>query len=225
TEVTVIDGPPDFNLTTSPTLNGALAMKSSFKCRKPAAAGLTLIDRRDVHVLRHGMAYVVRLVFPIRHYNPFMRNLCIWDLLQQMVDAVESRFLLVDALDDPPRRLGNVSTPEHFFLGPGIAFPTAARFEVHRAELPLLERIVDAHQKTQFLLLIRDREPVFDQHDPGPHQHPLELGRAAKELLALRLGAEPHHPFDAGAVVPAAVEQDDFAARRQMRYIALKIPL
>ena len=31
--------------------------------------------------------------------------------------------------------------------------------------------------------------------------------------------------FDAGAVVPAAVEQDDFAARRQLGDIALKIPL
>jgi hypothetical protein len=35
----------------------------------------------------------------------------------------------------------------------------------------------------------------------------------------------PHHPLDAGAVVPGAVEQHDLAGRRQMLDIALEIPL
>src|SRR6516225_9104198 len=46
-----------------------------------------------------------------------------------------------------------------------------------------------------------------------------------EELLVLFFGAESHHPLDAGAVVPAAVEQDDFSAGGKMRHVALKIPL
>src|SRR4030081_1696763 len=41
----------------------------------------------------------------------------------------------------------------------------------------------------------------------------------------MRLRAEAHHLLDAGAVVPAAVEQDDFSTGRQVRHITLEIPL
>ena len=41
----------------------------------------------------------------------------------------------------------------------------------------------------------------------------------------LVVGAEPHDSFDAGAVVPAAVEQHDLAGRRQMLDVALEVPL
>ena len=75
------------------------------------------------------------------------------------------------------------------------------------------------------LLLVGDREPVLDQDDAGAHQHPFELGHRAEELLVLVVGAEAHHALDAGAVVPAAVEQHDLAGRRQMRHVALEIPL
>src|SRR5438128_361720 len=49
--------------------------------------------------------------------------------------------------------------------------------------------------------------------------------RRARDLLVRFLRAEAHHALDAGAVVPAAVEQHDLAAGRQMRHIALEIPL
>ena len=60
---------------------------------------------------------------------------------------------------------------------------------------------------------------------PGADQHPLELRHVVEELLDLRLGGEAHHPLDAGAVVPGAVEQHDLAARRQVRHVALEVPL
>src|SRR5450755_147831 len=46
-----------------------------------------------------------------------------------------------------------------------------------------------------------------------------------EEFLALLRRAETHHALDAGAVVPAAVEQDDLPAGRQVGGIALEIPL
>jgi hypothetical protein len=48
---------------------------------------------------------------------------------------------------------------------------------------------------------------------------------AFQESLDLILGREAHHLLDPGAVVPAAVEQNDFALARQVRDVALEIPL
>ena len=63
------------------------------------------------------------------------------------------------------------------------------------------------------LLLAADREPELDQVDAAAHQVALELRRLAHELQVFVVGAEAHHPLDAGAVVPGAVEQHDLAAR------------
>ena len=43
--------------------------------------------------------------------------------------------------------------------------------------------------------------------------------------MHLVLGAEAHHPLDARAVVPAAVEDHDLAGRRQLRDVALHVDL
>ena len=45
----------------------------------------------------------------------------------------------------------------------GIVVPAISRFEIHRAELPLAQRIVDARLEAALLLLLADLEPVFDQ--------------------------------------------------------------
>jgi hypothetical protein len=92
-------------------------------------------------------------------------------------------------------------------------------------ELPLLERILDAHVKTELLLLVGDRKPVFDEDDPRADQHAFKFGDGAEELLHLLLRAEAHDAFHARAIVPAAVEQHDLTCGRQMADIALEIPL
>jgi len=84
---------------------------------------------------------------------------------------------------------------------------------------------VDPHQETELLLLVGDREPVFDQQNTRAHQHALEVRHRAKELLALLFGAEFHHALDAGTIIPRTVEQHDFSACRKVRDVALKIPL
>ena len=53
----------------------------------------------------------------------------------------------------------------------------------------------------------------------------LERGASSQEALRLLLGAEAHHPLDAGAIVPAAVEDHDLARRRQVRHVALDVHL
>ena len=46
-----------------------------------------------------------------------------------------------------------------------------------------------------------------------------------EEVLVFLVGAEAHHAFDAGAIIPAPVEQHDLSAGGQMEGIALEIPL
>ena len=46
-----------------------------------------------------------------------------------------------------------------------------------------------------------------------------------EEALGLLLGAEAHHPLDAGAVVPAAIEDHDLARRREVPDVALDVHL
>jgi hypothetical protein len=89
----------------------------------------------------------------------------------------------------------------------------------------LLERIVDAAEESHVLLFVGDREPVLEQPDAGAHQHALELRHGAEELLVFVRRAEAHDVLDAGAVVPAAVEQHDLACCRQVRHVALEVPL
>src|SRR5262249_17037219 len=144
---------------------------------------------------------------------------------QQMLNAVQPGALLVDGLHNPPWSLRNARAFEHYLLCLGIGLPTPPRLNVHRTELPLLERIMDAHQETELLLLVGDREPIFDEDDAGTDQHALELRHGAEELLDLLLRAEAHHALDTGPVVPAAIEQHDLAAGRQMWHIPLEVPL
>src|SRR5262249_19471455 len=62
-----------------------------------------------------------------------------WDERKQVMNAVEARPLFVDSLDDPPRRLGDVRVLDHRLFCFRVCLPAPARFEIHRAEFPLLQ--------------------------------------------------------------------------------------
>ena len=53
----------------------------------------------------------------------------------------------------------------------------------------------------------------------------LELGTKDQEAAVLRFGAEPHHDFDARPIVPAPIEDHDFAGGREMGHVALQVEL
>ena len=84
---------------------------------------------------------------------------------------------------------------------------------------------VSRGEEAAALLFAGDREPVFEEADARAHQHALDLRALAHEFEIFGGRAEAHHPLDAGAVVPGAVEEDDLARRRQVLDIALEIPL
>ena len=86
-------------------------------------------------------------------------------------------------------------------------------------------RSCDAALEPALLFFVADRKPIFDQDDARSHEHTLELGATAKKLLILVVRAKPHHPLDAGAIVPRPVEENHFSCGGKMRNIALEIPL
>src|SRR6185369_8760500 len=67
--------------------------------------------------------------------------------------------------------------------------------------------------------------PVLDEDDARIHDRLLDAWHRLQELLRLLVRAEAHHALDAGAVVPAAVEDHDLARRREVGQVALDVHL
>src|SRR3954452_9151944 len=153
------------------------------------------------------------------------QHVLVRDRLEDVTDAVEPGAALVVGLDRVPGRLEGVRVQEHLVLGARVVDPALARLQVHRAELPAPQRVLRALLEAPLLLGVADRDPVLAQLDAVAHQHPLELWAGAQELAVLLVGAEAHHVLDAGAVVPGAVEEDELSGRRQVRDVALEVPL
>ena len=75
------------------------------------------------------------------------------------------------------------------------------------------------------LLLGAHLEPVLQEQDSRVDHRLLGIRRQLEEAAGLLGGAEPHDGFDAGAVVPAAVEDDDLTRSRKVRDVALEVHL
>ena len=145
--------------------------------------------------------------------------------VQDMLDRVETRAILVVGAHDRPRRIRGVGVKKHGFLGFGIGLPPAQGFHIHRAELPLLEGILRPAEKPPQLLLAADGKPEFIESNPAAHHHPLKFRRLAHEFQIFVRGAKSHHMFDARAIVPGAVEEDDFTFGGKLFDVTLEIPL
>src|SRR5579864_865335 len=162
---------------------------------------------------------------PVRLADDLVVLAVVVELREHVLDRLEPGPLLVVALDHGPRRLGRVGVVEHRLLGLGVRVPLVQRLDVHRAQLPLPYRVDPPDDEPGALRRRGHREPELRQAQPRAHQHVLEGGRLPHELLVVLLRAEPHHPLDAGAVVPRAVEHDDLARRGQVRDVPLQVPL
>ena len=79
--------------------------------------------------------------------------------------------------------------------------------------------------ETARLLLLAHLEPVLEQDHARVHHRLLPQRHHVQELLDQFLRGEAHDALHAGAVVPAAVEDDDLAGRRQVRQVALHVHL
>ena len=94
-------------------------------------------------------------------------------------------------------------------------------------QLPLPQRILDARRRMRrSCSLCPDLQPELDQLDAAVDDASFRpAGRARRKLSYCSLRAEAHDVLDAGAVVPAAIEDHDLARRREVRDVALHVHL
>src|SRR6266516_1624045 len=153
-------------------------------------------------------------------------DLLVRDAVEQMPDEIQPGAALVVGRDNVPGRLWRVGGLDHALVGRRVVPPAPHRFGVHRAELPVLDRVVDPGLEPAPLLVLADIEKVLAQDDAVLDDRlPLDRGGQRQEPLVLLVGAEAHHPLDPGPVVPRAVEEDDFARCRELRDVALDVDL
>src|SRR5829696_6139027 len=75
---------------------------------------------------------------------------------------------------------------------------------------------------SSFLLLLPDLKPQLDQDDAGLDEPTFELGHVLEKPFDVFLFCVAHDALDTGAIVPAAIEDHDFAAGRKMFDITLQ---
>ena len=145
--------------------------------------------------------------------------------IQDVTNGVDAGPHFVVGFDDVPGSEVGVGVIKHRRLGGGVIVPSVVRREIDRAELPLLQGIALPSFEPALLLNSADGEVELDDADAGVRPHLLDPRCIDEELVIFLLGAESHYFFDAGAVVPGAVEKSDLAIGRQVLDVPLEVPL
>jgi Ca2+:H+ antiporter len=121
-----------------------------------------------------------------------------------------------------PRRKLGVGCIQHQIARFRIRVPELVRLQVRRAELPLAKRIIDASEESSFLLILADLKPNLDQNYSCIDNVFFDFRAQLQKASIVFVRHISHHVFNAGAVVPASIEGDDFAGGGEMGYITLK---
>src|SRR5947209_17491124 len=120
---------------------------------------------------------------------------------QQVRDAVQPRPPLVVGADDVPRRMFRAGRLQHQVAGAGVAVPAPEGFGIHRAQLPLPQRIVDPRAEAALMLLLPYLEPNLAQDDTAVDDMLFHLGAWRPERLVVLLRAAGDPIFAPGAIV------------------------
>src|SRR5271165_1307202 len=102
---------------------------------------------------------------------------------------------------------------------------TCCARQIHRAQLPLPQWVLDARLKATLLLLVADFQPEFDELDAGIDDVFLDAGADLEKALVLLFRAKAHHVFDARAVIPTAIEDHDLTRSWKVLHVTLQIDL
>ncbi len=147
------------------------------------------------------------------------------ELLQEVVDEVEAAAFLIVEIDHEPGREVGVGCLEHHVAGFAVSRVLLAGFDVDRREFETFGGIFGAFPEAFLLFNLIDAEPVFDQDNAVSGNQAFESRTVNQELRGLIGRTEAHNGFDTSAVVPAAIEQDEFAGAGKVFGVALEIPL
>ena len=85
----------------------------------------------------------------------------------------------------------------------------------------MAQRIVNACQEAPFLFVLPHLQPEFNENDARISDVFFDFGTNAEKALSLLLADETHHLLDTCAIVPAAIEDDDFAGSGKVFDVAL----
>ena len=96
---------------------------------------------------RTGAARVAFRLLALAESGGIERHRLVGDHAQQVGDAVQARAPLVVGWHLVPRRELGVGRVDHLLVGLGVVPPASIGFQVHRAQLPVLGRILDARQE------------------------------------------------------------------------------
>src|SRR5262249_43151504 len=168
---------------------------------------------------------VTTALLPLWQLHFWAGYLLVGDLAEEVADDVQPRAPLIVGMGDEPGRPGAVRGLEHLVARARVVVPAAVGLQVHRGQLPDLAPVVDAGLEAARLLLRAYLEPILQDRDAGVDHGLLDGRHRLQEEVRLLIRAEAHDAFDAGAVVPAAVEDHDLPRRRQVTDVALDIHL
>src|SRR6516225_357679 len=142
-----------------------------------------------------------------------------------MRNAIQPRLPFVVGADQVPRRVLRVGSFEHFVSGTRVFIPPAEGFQVHGAQFPLAQRILEPCFEPAMLFFLADLQPIFDEKDARIHDVLFDRRTQLQERFILLVCTKSHNALNAGAVIPASVENHDFAGGRKMSHIALHVHL
>src|SRR6516164_88498 len=172
--------------------------------------------------LQRRLIVVLALIRSFRQLDFGPLHFLVWNQSQDMRDAIEPRAPLVIGMNDVPRRVPAVGFVQHHVAGARISIPAPERLEIHRAQFPLPQWVIDARGKPPLLLVLADLEPDLDQHDPRIDDVFFDLRYDLEKHPVLLLAAKSHDVFDAGTIVPTPIEDDDLTCRGESLDIALR---
>lgn len=153
------------------------------------------------------------------------RHFLVGKKLQKIMNAVEAgAFFIVGTQNIPGSPIG-VGRFQHRVARAGVFKPLGAGGQIRRAQFPLAEGIGDARFEAALLFGVAHFQPEFDERDVAPDDVFFDFRTAFQEKFVLVLRAKAHHVLDAGAIIPAAIENNDFTRRGKMRHVTLQINL
>src|SRR5688572_9880531 len=156
-----------------------------------------------------GQLYLVTFDFLIRNDRQKVRY------------DVQPTSALVVGSDQMPGGMIRIGGVEHPVASLGVFVPAAVGFDIHRAQLPLPERIGDAGFEAPILLLHADLQPNLDELNTAADHVVFHFRTELEKAFALLRTARAHHRLHAGAIIPTAVEDGDLAGRRKLLQVAL----
>src|SRR5262249_13732862 len=184
---------------------------------------LSVLLGHEVSAFQAGLVVVGALVFALEQLYFLPLHLLVGNEAQKVRDTVEPRPLLVVRTQDVPGRSLGIGGLKHHVARVGIVIPAAARWQVRRTKLPLPQRIRDPRFKTALLFRVAYFQPILDELDALLDKHFFDLRAKFEEAAVLLFGAKSHDILHPGAVVPAAVKNDDLPRRWKMRHITLDV--